>query len=156
LRSTQEVLAEADVVVVPSIWGDACPSTVSEALASGKALVASRAGGIPEMLGDSGCAILVPPGDEKALSGALEVLIQSGERRAELGRLGRRRVEEALEWNEYVETVVRTLHADCGVDYVPPPGLEAAQGAQRPGTPQAPPTPEAAKIPGVPGAEGGE
>lgn len=39
LNSTRDEVVNADIIVVPSIWGDACPSSVSEALASGKPLI---------------------------------------------------------------------------------------------------------------------
>lgn len=47
-----DVYAVADVVVVPSIWQDACPSTVLEAMASCKPVVAYPVGGIPELFED--------------------------------------------------------------------------------------------------------
>ena len=63
------LLAAADVVVVPSSW-EGQPLIVQEALRSGTPLVASRAGGIPELTGEDG-AVLVPPGDAPALSAAV-------------------------------------------------------------------------------------
>jgi glycosyltransferase involved in cell wall biosynthesis len=69
------LIAGADVVVVPSLW-EGQPMVVQEALRAGRPLVASRAGGIPDLTGQDG-AVLVPPGDEAALAGAvLSVLDQ--------------------------------------------------------------------------------
>ncbi|MFE6236466.1 glycosyltransferase family 4 protein [Cellulosimicrobium sp. NPDC057862] len=65
-------LAEADVVVVPSIWPEPFALTALEGMAAGAAVVASDVGGVPEAVGDAG--ILVPPGDVAALAGALEAL----------------------------------------------------------------------------------
>ena len=48
------IYAMADLVVVPSLWQDPCPSTVLEALASCKPVVAYSVGGIPEILGELG------------------------------------------------------------------------------------------------------
>jgi glycosyltransferase involved in cell wall biosynthesis len=71
------LMAAADVVVVPSLW-DGQPLVVQEALRSGRPVVASRAGGIPDLTGEDG-ALLVPPGDAGALAGAvLSVLDDRG------------------------------------------------------------------------------
>ncbi|MCR8456019.1 MAG: glycosyltransferase, partial [Crenarchaeota archaeon] len=48
------IYAMADLVVVPSLWQDPCPSTVLEALASCRPVVAYPVGGIPEILGELG------------------------------------------------------------------------------------------------------
>jgi glycosyltransferase involved in cell wall biosynthesis len=63
-----ELLAASDVVVVPSVW-EGQPLVVQEALRAGRPLVATRVGGIPDLVGDA--ALLVPPGDAGALRDAV-------------------------------------------------------------------------------------
>lgn len=63
------LLAAADVVVVPSAW-EGQPLIVQEVLRAGRPLVASRTGGIPDLTGED-AAVLVPPGDDAALAGAV-------------------------------------------------------------------------------------
>jgi glycosyltransferase involved in cell wall biosynthesis len=63
------LLAAADVVVLPSVW-EGQPLILQETLRAGRPLVASRAGGIPDLTGEDG-ALLVPPGDAGALAGAV-------------------------------------------------------------------------------------
>jgi glycosyltransferase involved in cell wall biosynthesis len=63
------LLAAADVVVLPSAW-EGQPLFVQETLRAGRPLVASRAGGIPDLTGEDS-ALLVPPGDPRALSAAV-------------------------------------------------------------------------------------
>ena len=71
------LLAAADVVVLPSSW-EGQPLIVQETLRAGRPLVASRAGGIPDLAGEE-AALLVPPGDAAALSAAvLSVLDDPG------------------------------------------------------------------------------
>jgi glycosyltransferase involved in cell wall biosynthesis len=71
------LMAAADVIVVPSLW-DGQPLVVQEALRSGRPIVASRAGGIPDLTGEAG-ALLVPAGDAGALAEAvLSVLDDPG------------------------------------------------------------------------------
>jgi glycosyltransferase involved in cell wall biosynthesis len=65
------VLAACDALVVPSVWWENSPLTVLEAVAAGRPVVASRTGGIPEILPE-GAGVLVPPGDVDALRSVLQ------------------------------------------------------------------------------------
>lgn len=62
-------MAAANVFCLPS-YAEGCPNVVLEALASGRPVVASHVGGIPELI-DSESGILVPPRDSDALAEAL-------------------------------------------------------------------------------------
>jgi glycosyltransferase involved in cell wall biosynthesis len=74
----------ADVAVVPSATPDSFPYSVLEAMAAGKPVVASRIGGIPEMLTDE-CGLLVAPGDPEDLATGLRTVLCSKDRHA-MGR----------------------------------------------------------------------
>ncbi len=63
-----------------------------EAQACGVAVVASRAGGIPEAVVDGETAVLVAPGDAPALAGAVDALLADDARRLAMGAAGRRHV----------------------------------------------------------------
>jgi glycosyltransferase involved in cell wall biosynthesis len=65
-----DVLGGLDVVVLPSLWWENSPISLLEARASGAWVVASRTGGVPEILPE-GAGRLVPPGDVDALRAAL-------------------------------------------------------------------------------------
>jgi glycosyltransferase involved in cell wall biosynthesis len=96
-------LAEADVVVVPSVVDragnvDGLPNSLLESLAAGRAVVATRAGGIPDVVSDDVNGLLVPAGDEQALAQALRRLIREPQTRERLGREARRRAVERLSW----------------------------------------------------------
>jgi glycosyltransferase involved in cell wall biosynthesis len=67
------LMAAADVVVVPSLW-EGQPLVLQEALRAARPVVASRAGGIPDLTGEDG-ALLVPPGDAMALAGAVLTIL---------------------------------------------------------------------------------
>jgi len=97
-----EAYAGADAVVVPSIQDssgdrDGLPNVVLEAMASGRTVVASDVGGIASAIEDSENGLLVPPGDPVALGDAIRRLSQSKSLREQLGRNGRRRVEQDYE-----------------------------------------------------------
>lgn len=88
------IYAEADVVVVPSVHDrtgdrDGLPNVVLEAMACGRAVVASDVAAIPSAVVNYENGLLVPPGDPVALGEAITSLATSKEFRAELGRNGR-------------------------------------------------------------------
>jgi glycosyltransferase involved in cell wall biosynthesis len=83
------LLAAADVVVVPSRW-EGQPLIVQEALRAGRPLVASRAGGIPDLTGED-AAVLVPPGNAPALAAAVLAVLDDPGLAARLSEAARAR-----------------------------------------------------------------
>jgi glycosyltransferase involved in cell wall biosynthesis len=92
-RDVPDLLAAADLFVLPSL-DDAFPTALLEAMAAGLPVVATRAGGIPEIVDDGATGRLVPPGDPAALARAVAALLGDPAARRALGRAGRRRVAE--------------------------------------------------------------
>lgn len=88
------LLPMADICVIPSLWQDALPLSVLEPMAIGRAVVATRVGGVPEMIQDGISGILVPPGDEVSLAQALADLLRDPSKRHRLGRTAQARVRE--------------------------------------------------------------
>jgi len=82
-------LFAADIVVHPSVLADSFPNAVREAMILGKPVVASRIGGIPEMIQDGETGLLVQPGDPEALASAVARLLKDPELRALLGSQAR-------------------------------------------------------------------
>lgn len=70
--------------VLPSVGPEACATVVMEAMASGKAVVASDIGGMPDLVDPEETGLLVPPGDAAALAAAMQRLLVD---RALLNRL---------------------------------------------------------------------
>jgi glycosyltransferase involved in cell wall biosynthesis len=87
------VLPCLDLVVHPARM-EGLGVSLLEAAACGVPLVASRAGGIPEIVHDGLNGRLVEPGDSEALAGALGELLDYPERRRAFGAAGRRLVLE--------------------------------------------------------------
>ena len=115
MDDTTEYLHESDIVVIPSVWGDAFPYAVLEALAAGKAVVGSRAGGIPEEIGDPSCGVLVPPGNELALADALEKLLKEPSLRHEMGVNAFRRASQRFREAPYFQAVVERVFDAFGL-----------------------------------------
>jgi glycosyltransferase involved in cell wall biosynthesis len=76
-------------VVVPSVWPDPCPTVVLEAMAAGRAVVASASGGIVDMVDDGVTGLLVPPGDAAALAAALARVADDRDALQSMGDAGR-------------------------------------------------------------------
>lgn len=81
-------LAAADIVLHPSTIPDPYPNAVREAMILGKPVVASRLGGIPELVVNDVTGILVEPNDEKELESALQRLLDSPVEQKEMGAAG--------------------------------------------------------------------
>jgi glycosyltransferase involved in cell wall biosynthesis len=85
------LLPAADVLALPSLT-EGLPNVVLEAMAAGVAVVASRVGGVPEVMDDGATGYLVPPADPAVLADRLGRLLRSEQERRALGAAGRRRV----------------------------------------------------------------
>ena len=98
-----EVVGSAEIACVPSLYEGFSLPTV-EAMACGTPLVVSRAGAIPEVVGQDGlCADLVTPGDVEELAHALGALLDDPDRRRRMGEAGRRRALERFSWRAVAE-----------------------------------------------------
>jgi glycosyltransferase involved in cell wall biosynthesis len=81
-----------DVAVVPSTMQEPFGLTIIEAMAARKAVVASRVGGIPEVVVDGKTGILVPPGNPAALAEGILGLLGDADRRRAMADAGYERV----------------------------------------------------------------
>ena len=99
-----DVMAAADVVVVPSVVDgsgnqDGLPTVALEAMAAGKPVVASALGGLPLVVQDGCTGLLVPPGDEPTLAEAILTLVRAPAMAQRMGKAAHERVERDLSWD---------------------------------------------------------
>ena len=92
-RELHKLIANADCAVIPSEWDEPFGLTVVESLALGTPVVASRVGGIPELVTEGEDGLLVAPGDPQQLGSAIRKLTESSRTSSEMGRNGRLKVE---------------------------------------------------------------
>jgi glycosyltransferase involved in cell wall biosynthesis len=85
VADTPAFLAGIDIFVLPSLY-EGLGVAALEAMAVGKAVVASRVGGLTDVITDGLTGFLVPPRDSKALSDAIAKLIADPSRARALGR----------------------------------------------------------------------
>jgi colanic acid/amylovoran biosynthesis glycosyltransferase len=83
--------ADADIFCLPSL-AEGLPVVLMEAMAMGLPVVATRIMGIPELVTDRVCGLIVAPGRADMLASALGELLEDGELRRSLGSAGRERV----------------------------------------------------------------
>jgi glycosyltransferase involved in cell wall biosynthesis len=95
-------LLELDVFVMPSIKEEFGVSAV-EAEAVGVPIVASKVGGIPEVVKNNETGVLVEPRDPKAIADAVIYLLKNPHIRLKMGLAGRRHVEENFNWEKNVD-----------------------------------------------------
>jgi glycosyltransferase involved in cell wall biosynthesis len=108
-----DLVAAMDVTLCSS-QREGMPLAVLEWMAAGKAIVATRVGGIPAMLSDGEEALLVPPGDHAALAAAVAGLLDEPAERERLGAAAQRRQRREFRFDRTVATVealYESLHA---------------------------------------------
>lgn len=91
-RDIPRVLNALDLLVLPS-QQEGLPNSILEAMAAGVPVVATRVGGIPEIVVDGATGLLVSPGDPMALANAINSLLRNPGDRRRMGAQGLARVE---------------------------------------------------------------
>ena len=100
------------MMVVPSRWQEAFGLVALQAAQLARPVVASRVGGLAEVVADEETGALVPADDPPALALAMAVLLQDPERAIRLGCNGRDRARTLFGWDRYVDArdqLYRTL-----------------------------------------------
>lgn len=113
------VLRSSHVVVLPSL-SEGLPVVVLEAMAFGKPIVATRVGGVPELIEHDVSGILVPPQDSAALAEAILAVASNGPKAEQLGRAARLRFDERFSFDE-MRNRLRAIYLGA-----PPPEANAA------------------------------
>jgi len=124
-NDVHELLGTSDICIQPAL-AEAFGLTVAEAMACGCAVVASRVGGIPELIQHGRTGLLVEPGDEAGFAAALERLLDDPVLRRQLGESARQRACESFELSQTVWRHVDWCEEAAGYVSQPPVRLTAA------------------------------
>ena len=96
----------SEAVIVPSLYeGFGLPA--AEAMACGTPVVATRAGALPEVVGEDGVGVLVPPRDPQALVLAILRILGDESGKRKMASAGRQRVEKLFTWRAVAERTVK-------------------------------------------------
>lgn len=98
-----------DLSVLPS-FTEGLPIVVLESYAAGVPVVATAVGGTPEVVTDGVDGYLVSPGDPSALAGRIVDVLEMGESRKELGRMGQERIRAEFTFQQQSERYRQLFH----------------------------------------------
>jgi glycosyltransferase involved in cell wall biosynthesis len=104
----------ARLCVLPSTWYECLPYSALETLAEGRPMVASRIGGLPEIVEDGVCGALVEPGDPEALREAMARLWAAPRTCRDMGAAGRQRVRERFGPEAHYEGLMQVYREVLG------------------------------------------
>jgi glycosyltransferase involved in cell wall biosynthesis len=97
-----------DVLVLPS-YTEGLPRVVLEAQATGTPVIATRVGGVPEVIRDSETGLLVDPRRPSQLAKALDRLVTDETERTRLGDNGRAAIKDEFSWEALYDRYERYL-----------------------------------------------
>jgi glycosyltransferase involved in cell wall biosynthesis len=104
-------LANASLVAIPSLWPEPFGLVGIETLAAGRPVVASATGGVSDWLQDGVSGMLVPPGDVRALTAALNELLADPARQQAMGAAGREAVARRFSREQHVRKLAESYRA---------------------------------------------
>jgi glycosyltransferase involved in cell wall biosynthesis len=84
-RSIKKIYQQTDILVLPSVCPENQPVTIVEAMTAGIAVIASRIGGIPELVQHEHTGLLFEAGNPDELAECMTMMIESPDRRAQFG-----------------------------------------------------------------------
>jgi glycosyltransferase involved in cell wall biosynthesis len=112
-RDVDILMGAADGLVLSSAY-EGMPNVVMEAFTHRLPVVATDVGGVREIVGHSGAALIVPPRDSAALAAAMRgLMIMTAQERSAMGTAGRRRIEEAYSPDAVVRQWQALLEEAC-------------------------------------------
>jgi glycosyltransferase involved in cell wall biosynthesis len=105
-KDVPDLMAAADLVLLPSV-AEAFGLVLAEALYLGTPVVATRVGGIPEIIDDGVDGVLVPPQDSEALANAIVELLHDPDRRRAMSGTAKNKVIERFQFEAMVRAYER-------------------------------------------------
>jgi glycosyltransferase involved in cell wall biosynthesis len=104
----KEYIYNAAGLIMPSIWPEVNPLVILEAMSYGLPVIASRIGGIPEMVAHGVTGFLFEPGDSEDLASKMELLWRDKDLRQEMGQRGREKAISEFSPAIYFERIIST------------------------------------------------
>jgi glycosyltransferase involved in cell wall biosynthesis len=114
LDDVASAAASLDIAVVASLGSEGSSRIVLEYMASARPIVATRVGGMPDLIEDGATGRLVPPGDVAAMRDAIRDLLNSPEQRRRLGEAARARAEEHFRVDRWIDQVLEVYRGALG------------------------------------------
>lgn len=103
----------ADIFIYPS-YHEGIPMAVLEAMASGLPIIATKVGGLPDLVKDDINGVMVNPGHPNELADAICFLLQNKTRRLEMGKNSRQFVVEKFNIDQHISKLTEIYSKVCG------------------------------------------
>lgn len=104
---------DADVFIFPLVWDEPFGIPIVEAMATGVPVIATRVGGITEIVEEGKTGLLVERGEVTALADAILSLLSDKAGRKSMGKAGRQRAIELFSWERIVENLLSQYKNSC-------------------------------------------
>jgi len=115
-ENVNRVYQAADVVILPTLY-ESFGNVLLEAMAAGKPIIASKTGGVPEIINDEETGILVPSGDPVSLAEAIKVLCLDENLRQRMGLAGKFRVLNHFTIENMIKGTEDVYNETSGINY---------------------------------------
>lgn len=99
----KSIFQKADIVVLPSYYGEGLPKVLIEAAACGRAIITTNMPGCKDTIIENKTGLFCEVKDPKSLAESIERLIQDNELRNSMGKAGRELAEQEFDINKVVE-----------------------------------------------------
>jgi glycosyltransferase involved in cell wall biosynthesis len=109
-EALHDLVRGGTLTIVPSEWYENSPMTIYESYAVGRPVLASRIGGIPELVEEGETGSLFQPGDVGDLADKLQQMLSQGDRLVEWGKRGRQKLERELGPERYYQQLMAVYH----------------------------------------------
>ncbi|WP_287584780.1 glycosyltransferase family 4 protein [Candidatus Borrarchaeum sp.] len=110
LKGVEYAYAAADIIFYPT-FHDSLPTVLLEASACGKPIIASKIGGIPEIILNNETGLLFDPYEKKKLINYFEILLEDESLKKRLGTNARKRIEDYFNWSKIGKRLSAILYS---------------------------------------------
>ena len=110
LEEVRKLYVACDIFILPTL-GEGDPLVVIEAMASGKPIIGTKVGGIPQKVRDGWNGFLIDPANERQLAEKIRYLIDNPDEREKMGQNSRRYAEQEFDWSTVAERLLRVYES---------------------------------------------
>jgi glycosyltransferase involved in cell wall biosynthesis len=112
-----EFFERSRILVFPSSWFEGFPNGIAEAMAHGKAVIASRIGALPEIVDDGVTGLLFEPGNTNDLADKIDYLWNRPELCQKMGRAGMEKAKKEYSEKKYYERLMAIYEKACHASF---------------------------------------
>lgn len=112
VENVAEVLGKLDLFVLPS-YSEGLPNALLEAMMAGRCVIATKVGGVPEIIEDGYNGLLVEPGNPEELSKAIQKVILNPQLQKNMALRGRELVYKKYTLSHQAESTIKAWKAVC-------------------------------------------